>query len=236
MFRKTEHPGAVGRWALRGSNIAQLLKGRRKALRLTQASLADELGIKASHISLLESGQRKPSLNLVAHLADALGLDREEILLGAHPHARALLSPKESNQRPQPSLSWQPFCLTLMPSSVMNCYFQIMPSCRLQLKLRPKSPIFRLAASILWDALRCLQHPGHCAKPRSCKSRRERCTAWDWFYSSQTSYPYFSFMDICSLLDFSPQLIRANLRKSYGHFPRRSWVNTLKTAPRGHRV
>jgi hypothetical protein len=35
---------------------------------------------------------------------------------------------------------------------------------QLQLKLRAKSPIFRLVASILWDALRCLQHPGHCCE------------------------------------------------------------------------
>jgi transcriptional regulator with XRE-family HTH domain len=92
----------------RTNNIAELLKGRREALGLTQGSLATKLGINAAYVSLIESGQRKPSLKLVARLADTLGLDRQQVLLLAHPEASTLVSRTEA-ERPKPSRSWQRF-------------------------------------------------------------------------------------------------------------------------------
>ncbi len=93
----------------RTRNLGELLKARREGLGLTQRSLAQKLGVEASHVAFIESGRRLPSLKLVARLADALGLDRQEVLLLAHPEARALLSQPESEARKSPPLSWQRF-------------------------------------------------------------------------------------------------------------------------------
>jgi transcriptional regulator with XRE-family HTH domain len=74
------------------NELGELLRTRREALRLTQRSLAQKLGVEASYVAFLEGGRRKPSLKLVARIADTLGLDREELLVLAHPEAKALLT------------------------------------------------------------------------------------------------------------------------------------------------
>ena len=60
---------------------------------MTQAALADGLGVKASHISLIESDRRKPSLNLVARLAD--GTERRQCIpaVRAEIVARRIIGP-----------------------------------------------------------------------------------------------------------------------------------------------
>lgn len=93
----------------RTNNLGEFLKARREGLGLTQRSLAQKLGVEASHVAFIESGRRKPSLKLVGRLADTLGLDRQEVLLLAHPEARALLSRTEAEPRPRPPRSWQRF-------------------------------------------------------------------------------------------------------------------------------
>lgn len=52
--------------------FAQLLRDRRKALRLTQAELAERAGLSFSAVQKLEAGQRRPSHQLAEALADAL--------------------------------------------------------------------------------------------------------------------------------------------------------------------
>jgi len=91
------------------TNLGELLKARREGLGLTQRSLAQKLGVEASHVAFIETGRRMPSLKLVARLADTLGLDRQEVLLLAHPEARALLFEPESEAPKSPPLSWQRF-------------------------------------------------------------------------------------------------------------------------------
>jgi transcriptional regulator with XRE-family HTH domain len=91
------------------TKFGEFLRARRTALRLTQRSLAQKLGVKATHVALIESGRRKPSLKLVARIADSLSLDRQDVLLLAHPEARDLLSREKSESRKTPPLSWQRF-------------------------------------------------------------------------------------------------------------------------------
>lgn len=82
------------------------LKARRRALALTQQSLARKLGVRASHIALLENGRRRPSLGLIVRLATALGIDGRELLQLAYPEIRALVSPIPK-RRTKMSRSWQ---------------------------------------------------------------------------------------------------------------------------------
>jgi transcriptional regulator with XRE-family HTH domain len=90
------------------NRLGEFLKTRREMLGWTQRSLAQKLGVEASHVAFIETGRRKPSLKLVARLADSLGLDRQEVLLLAHPEARALLSaPSPARKKSTPS--WQRF-------------------------------------------------------------------------------------------------------------------------------
>jgi transcriptional regulator with XRE-family HTH domain len=91
------------------NRLGELLRDRRAALRLTQRSLAEKLGVEATHLALIEGGRRKPSLKLVVRIADSLGLNRQDVLLLAHPEARALLFGRDSEPRRRPPLSWRRF-------------------------------------------------------------------------------------------------------------------------------
>ena len=73
--------------------------------------LAQKLGIEASHVAFIEGARRKPSLKLMARIGKTLGPDPRELLLLAHPEARVLLSPTESESDPRERLppSWQRF-------------------------------------------------------------------------------------------------------------------------------
>jgi transcriptional regulator with XRE-family HTH domain len=95
---------------MRKSNqLGETIRRHREALRLTQRSLAQRLGVEASHVAFIESGRRKPSLKLVARLADVLGLDRQDLLFQAHPEAKELIVLAEPEERRKTSLSWQRF-------------------------------------------------------------------------------------------------------------------------------
>jgi transcriptional regulator with XRE-family HTH domain len=106
---RSDMTGRIPRAASPGSSkktkLGVFLKARRNALRLTQQSLAQQLGVRASHIALLENGRRRPSLGLVVRLAAALGVDGRELLQLAHPEVRALVSPIP--KRTKLSRSWQ---------------------------------------------------------------------------------------------------------------------------------
>ena len=93
----------------RTTKLGKCLRARRAALRLTQRSLAQKLGVEASHLALIERGGRKPSLRLVARIADSLGLERQDVLFLARPEARVLLFRMESEPQKKPPLSWQRF-------------------------------------------------------------------------------------------------------------------------------
>jgi transcriptional regulator with XRE-family HTH domain len=91
------------------NKLGELLKTRREALGLTQRELARKIGVEASHIAFIESGRRKPSLKLVARIADTLGVDRQELLVLAHPEAKALLAEPQFKASRKPAPSWQRF-------------------------------------------------------------------------------------------------------------------------------
>jgi len=91
------------------NKLGEFLKTRREALALTQRSLAQKLGVEASHVAFIESGRRKPSLKLVARVADTLGLDRQDLLVLAHPEAKALLTANQVESPKKTTPSWQRF-------------------------------------------------------------------------------------------------------------------------------
>lgn len=91
------------------NKLGEFLKTRREALGLTQRALAQKLGVEASHVAFIESGRRKPSLKLVARVADTLGLDRQELLVLAHPEAKALLTSNQIETPKKTTPSWQRF-------------------------------------------------------------------------------------------------------------------------------
>jgi hypothetical protein len=55
-------------------------------------------------VAFIENPRRKPSLKLMARIAETLGLDPRELLVLAHPEARVLLSPTESESDPRERL------------------------------------------------------------------------------------------------------------------------------------
>jgi transcriptional regulator with XRE-family HTH domain len=91
------------------NQLGEMVRTRREGLSLTQRSLAQKLGVEASHVAFIESGRRKPSLKLVARLADSLGLDRQNLLILAHPEARALIAEAKPESRRKAVPSWQRF-------------------------------------------------------------------------------------------------------------------------------
>jgi transcriptional regulator with XRE-family HTH domain len=91
------------------NKLGELLKTRREALGLTQRELAQKIGVEASHIAFIESQRRKPSLKLVARMADTLGVDRQELLVLAHPEAKALIAEPAPEPSKKTTPSWQRF-------------------------------------------------------------------------------------------------------------------------------
>lgn len=58
----------------------QNLRQRRKALKMTQIELANQLGVDQGYISDLERGKVKPSLGTLAPIAEALDTVPSELL------------------------------------------------------------------------------------------------------------------------------------------------------------
>ena len=61
-----------------GERIAQL----RRKHGLSQAKLANALGLSASTIAMYEQGRREPSISIIVALADALGVTIDYLLTG----------------------------------------------------------------------------------------------------------------------------------------------------------
>ena len=73
-------------------NFGQVIRHRRRELRLTLKEVAARVGTSKPYIAHLESGHRHPSDKVVAKLARALGLDNRRLFLLANPQAQALIS------------------------------------------------------------------------------------------------------------------------------------------------
>lgn len=54
-------------------NIGRAIRLARTARKLSQAELAQAVGVSISHISLLEAGKREPSFGLLEKICSALG-------------------------------------------------------------------------------------------------------------------------------------------------------------------
>ena len=68
------------------NNIGQLVRARRKFLRLRQCDLAELAGVTLRGLTELENGRGNPTLNQLAKIADVLGL--EVTLSRRPPHAQ----------------------------------------------------------------------------------------------------------------------------------------------------
>jgi len=60
---------------MKSTEFAELIKRRRKELRITQIDLAEMSGIHLRSISTIESGVANPSLDVMNKIADILGLE-----------------------------------------------------------------------------------------------------------------------------------------------------------------
>ena len=91
------------------NKLGEFLRTRREELGLTQRQLSQKIGVEGSHVAFIESGRRKPSLKLVGRMADTLGVDRQELLVLAHPEAKALIAEPASEPSKKTAPSWQRF-------------------------------------------------------------------------------------------------------------------------------
>ena len=64
-----------------GERIAQLRRNKG----LSQAALAQALGLSTSTIAMYEQGRREPSVSIIIALADALGVTIDYLLTGQSP-------------------------------------------------------------------------------------------------------------------------------------------------------
>jgi transcriptional regulator with XRE-family HTH domain len=60
------------------SSFGQWLRQRRKALDLTQADLADQVGCSLATIQKIEMDERRPSKQIAEHMADVLAISRDD--------------------------------------------------------------------------------------------------------------------------------------------------------------
>jgi transcriptional regulator with XRE-family HTH domain len=65
-----------------GARLGEQLRARREAVRprLTQAKLAERVGLSENYLSALERGQKLPSIETLAALARALGVEPGDLL------------------------------------------------------------------------------------------------------------------------------------------------------------
>jgi transcriptional regulator with XRE-family HTH domain len=59
------------------SELARLIRARRRELRLSQEALADLTGVHRTHIGMLEQGERMGKFETVLRVVHALGMDVE---------------------------------------------------------------------------------------------------------------------------------------------------------------
>lgn len=63
---------------------------RRKELGLTQAQVAEKIGVQPNYLVYLEKGQRRPSDTTLVEIARVLGLSAAELHLMVHPNLRGI--------------------------------------------------------------------------------------------------------------------------------------------------
>ncbi len=68
--------------------FAALIYERRRELRLTQAEVAQRLGVHTNYVGYLEKGARQPSARTLAAMCQVLDLDRRRVLAQLRPEFR----------------------------------------------------------------------------------------------------------------------------------------------------
>jgi transcriptional regulator with XRE-family HTH domain len=86
--------------------FGQVIRERRRQLRLTQQKVAEKIDASTPYIGHLEAGKRHPSDKIVARLANVLGFEGRALYFLAHPRAREILA---EGKRPRVTSSWESF-------------------------------------------------------------------------------------------------------------------------------
>lgn len=71
-------------------NVLKRLRVRREQLELSQAQVADAIGVNPSYIGLLERGERVPSLDVLVDLSEAVGMRLGELFGPEQPEGRSV--------------------------------------------------------------------------------------------------------------------------------------------------
>ena len=77
------------------STFGSIVYRRRKALNMTQETLAEKVGVRATYIGYLERDKRHASPRITGLLADHLGLNRSYLFLASNPEIKEFLSINE---------------------------------------------------------------------------------------------------------------------------------------------
>ncbi|MDQ3627753.1 MAG: helix-turn-helix domain-containing protein [Actinomycetota bacterium] len=88
------------------SDLARLLRARRRELGLSRNDVVDASGLSYPYVSQLETGYRTPSRKSVARLAQALRMDADD-LAAAIPYEAAAV-PAPAGHPPAAAVAWQP--------------------------------------------------------------------------------------------------------------------------------
>jgi transcriptional regulator with XRE-family HTH domain len=83
-----------------GIDLGAVIRGRRAALRLTQAQLGRACGYSASAVSRVESNELVPDLDVLLPMLRTLGIPSEDLGLAAHPAERNPMKTPPSQGRP----------------------------------------------------------------------------------------------------------------------------------------
>lgn len=61
--------------------MGEIIRNRRKAIKMSQEELAKALGVTQGNVSQWENGDSMPRINKLEKLAEVLGIDVKELLL-----------------------------------------------------------------------------------------------------------------------------------------------------------
>lgn len=86
------------------SSFAQVLQSKRKEMGLTQAKLAEYVGVAQHYITYLEKGERKPSNQVVQKLAELFSMPVSELLALANPELKADLQGLQAVTKSMPKV------------------------------------------------------------------------------------------------------------------------------------
>lgn len=107
-------------WKSTARALGSVIKARRKNLGLTQATLAERMGISVPWVGVLECGRGSPSLEMLALFAVGLQTTPAELLseatasLGVRPRARAALTELQACLAALPPETAEAVCETVV--------------------------------------------------------------------------------------------------------------------------